>query len=395
MVIPTCERDNILKRIFRDGWEEFKENHPRFEGVEAVVEKMLNCGCHENGYACYICADGGHKITIPFSCKSTFCLSCAKSYSLNWVEKVKVMLHPNVKYRHLILTMPTALRPIFYNHPELLSSFMKIAQKTMGEVMAESKNRAVKLGVIVVLQTAGRDATYNPHLHCLITDGGLTDSADWVPNGLFRYNLLHRRWQENLLSMITNELPNDERVQKVVAEMWRRYPNGFVAHLERNVSGNMKSLTRYLVKYVVSPPISLGRIINYDAERGEVTYWYRSHLAKGKKQKVAVNRETFIGRMVQHILPKGFHRIRYYGLQATCVLKKMRQKINLAFKRVIQLGMELLGKPVANLSYQEKIQQSYGRDPFTCSRCGGLMYLWELMAPKSGFYRIDSNSSLQ
>ena len=81
---------------------------------------------------------------------------------------------------------------------------------------------------------------------------------------------------------------------KIVAQMWHRYPNGFVAHLERSVCGNMKSLTRYLVKYVVSPPISLSRIINYDAERGFVTYWYRSDDAKGKKQKVTVSREVFI-----------------------------------------------------------------------------------------------------
>ena len=100
----------------------------------------------------------------------------------------------------------------------------------------------------------------NPHLHCLITDGGLTEEGDWVPLGYIPYNLLHRRWQENLLSMITNSLRNDERAQKIVAQMWCRYPNGFVAHLERNVCGNMKSLTRYLVKYVVSPPISLSRM---------------------------------------------------------------------------------------------------------------------------------------
>ena len=85
----------------------------------------------------------------------------------------------------------------------------------------------------------------------------------------------------------------------------------------------------------MSPPISLSRIINYDAERGLVTYWYRSHHTKGKREKVTVTVETFIGRMVQHILPKGFHRIRYYGLQATCVLKKVRQKINRAFKVVV------------------------------------------------------------
>ena len=79
--------------------------------------------------------------------------------------------------------MPTDLRLIFYNNPQLLGDLMKKAQKTMDEVMAESKNKSVKLGYIVVLQTAGRDATYNPHLHCLITNGGLTEEGNWVPLG--------------------------------------------------------------------------------------------------------------------------------------------------------------------------------------------------------------------
>ncbi len=129
MVRAIFERDNILKRIFTDGWEEFKEAHPRFESVDEVVQKMLGCGNSENGYASYICEDCSEKIVVPFSCKSTFCLSCAKSYSLNWVEKVKAMLHPNVRYRHLILTMPTDLRLVFYNNPSLLNGLMKVAQK--------------------------------------------------------------------------------------------------------------------------------------------------------------------------------------------------------------------------------------------------------------------------
>jgi hypothetical protein len=81
----------------------------------------------------------------------------------------------------------------------------------------------------------------------------------------------------------------------------------------------LSQLTRYLVKYVVSPPIALSRIIAYDRDQGTVTYWYRDHRRPGKTRET-VSRETFIGRMVQHILPKGFQRIRYYGLQATCIL---------------------------------------------------------------------------
>ena len=86
MALIQVRRDNILKRIFEDGWKEFKQNNPRFEGIDEVVGKMLGCGNSENGYATYICEDCKSKIVIPFSCKSNFCLSCAKSYSLNWVE---------------------------------------------------------------------------------------------------------------------------------------------------------------------------------------------------------------------------------------------------------------------------------------------------------------------
>jgi len=83
------------------------------------------------------------------------------------------MLHPGVKYRHVILTVPEGLRRLIYQHPaELLAGLMQAAQAAMDEAVALAKRLSVKAGYIVVLQTAGRAATYNPHLHVLMTDGG-------------------------------------------------------------------------------------------------------------------------------------------------------------------------------------------------------------------------------
>src|SRR5205085_450228 len=104
--------------------------------------------------------------------------------------------------------------------------------------------------------------------------------------------------------------------EALVAELRRRYSKGFVAHLQGNVLPRMQQLTRSLVKYVVRPPLALSRIIAYDQAQGSVTSWYRDHLKQGKRTIETVSREIFIGRMVQHILPKGFQRIRYSGLQA-------------------------------------------------------------------------------
>jgi hypothetical protein len=84
------------------------------------------------------------------------------------------MLHPGVAYRHLILTLPDQLGTLIYQHaPAVLSSLMQAAHAAMDEVVTQTKRQAVRLGYIVVLQTAGRSANYNPHLHVILTDGGL------------------------------------------------------------------------------------------------------------------------------------------------------------------------------------------------------------------------------
>jgi len=238
------------------------------------------------------------------------------------------------------------------------------------------------MGYIVVLQTAGRVANYNPHLHVLMTEGGLTESGEWQGLGYLPYDVLHREWQRQVLEMVQTRLAGDGKAAAIVAEMWAKYPKGFVAHLKGDIMPRVEGLARYLVKYVVSPPMGLSRIIKYDREGGTVTYWYKDHLSQGKKTTVSVDRETFIGRMVQHILPKGFQRIRYYGLQATCKLKQVREQLAVALRGAAQLVMETVVSPVQRLTYRERMKQTLGRDPQKCPRCGAKMWLWKVWHPK-------------
>jgi hypothetical protein len=377
------EEKNVFKQIFEDGWADFKRKYPRYEAVDEVVQKMLGCGNPENGHAVYLCPECLEEHVVAFSCKSTFCLSCAKVYGQEWVETVKGMLHPGVKYRHLILTVPEGLRTLIYQHPgELLEGILQAARGAMDAAVGQAKRQAVELGYIVVLQTAGRVANYNPHLHVLMTDGGLNGEGEWQALGYVPYDLLHRQWQAQVLKMVEERLAGDAKAAAVVAEMRAKYPKGFVAHLKGDIVPRVEGLARYIVKYVVSPPMGLSRIIQYDRERGEVTYWYKDHLSRGKKTTVTVDRETFIGRMVQHILPKGFQRIRYYGLQATCKLKKVREQLAVALQGATQLVMEAVVKPMKRLTYRERMKQTLGRDPQKCPRCGAEMWLWKVWHPK-------------
>jgi hypothetical protein len=386
MATSSQTHKNVFKQIFADGWEDFKRTHPRYESADAVVQKMLGCGDPANGHTVYLCPDCQERRVVAFSCKSQFCLSCAKVYGHNWVASVQAMLHPGVAYRHLILTVPERLRTLIYQHAaELLSGLMQAAHTAMDAAMARVKRQPVTLGYIVVLQTAGRSASYNPHLHIIMTDGGLRVDGSWQRLGYVPYDLLHRLWQTHVLELISTRLLGDARAQALVAEMRRRYPKGFVAHLQGNVLPRMQQLTRYLVKYVVSPPMALSRIVAYDRAQGTVTYWYRDHLSQGKKTIETVSREMFIGRMVQHILPTGFHRIRYYGLQATCTLKKVREQVLQALHRAEQQVMDVrAAAPVARPRYRDRMLAAFGRDPLVCPRCGRAMWLWQVWHPQYG-----------
>jgi len=126
------EQKNVFKQIFEDGWAEFKRKYPRYEAADEVVQKMLGCGKPENGHAVYLCPECLAEHVVGFSCKSTFCLSCAKVYGQAWVETVKGMLHAGVKYRHLILTIPEGLRRLIYQQAEeLLEGLMHAALATL------------------------------------------------------------------------------------------------------------------------------------------------------------------------------------------------------------------------------------------------------------------------
>jgi hypothetical protein len=145
------------------------------------------------------------------------------------------------------------------------------------------------------------------------------------------------------------------------------------------VPKRIKSLAKYLAKYVVSPPISVRRILHYDGQR--VRYWYNDHKS-GRRKEEEIDVYTFIGRMVQHILPKGMQRIRYYGLHATAVYEKVRKKIEAIVPADAAQCRETFS--IGRKGYRQMVLETSGKDPFICSNCGGEMMLWKIWHPRYG-----------
>ena len=132
---------------------------------------------------------------------------------------------------------------------------MQAARGAMDAAVGQAKRQVVELGYIVVLQTARRVANYNPHLHVLMTDGGLNGEGEWQALGYVPYDLLHRQWQSHVLKMVEERLAGNVKVAAVMAEMRAKYPKGFVAHLKGDIVPRVSELARYIVKYGVSSPI--------------------------------------------------------------------------------------------------------------------------------------------
>ena len=232
---------------------------------------------------------------------------------------------------------------------------------------------------MVVLETAGRSGHWNPPLHILMTSGGMTPQKRWREVDSFPFTVLHKKWQYHLCTMVKQRV-GTRAIKAKIDALWRKYGQGLVAYLEEGkVPAGGEGLAYYLAKYVVSPPISLRRILSYDGQR--VRYWYNDHKTK-QRQEEEVSALTFIGRMVQHILPKGFHRIRYYGLHATCKAKKVK---GLLTALMVALGRLLRGTyRIAVRTYRERVLASTGRDPLRCTRCSGEMILWQVWHPRYG-----------
>jgi len=386
MMAPSVGHWSVFKQVFADHWDEFTHAHPRYQTsyYDELVAKMLACGNPEKigyiEYRCLQCGQGKHLVSM--SCKSSLCLRCAKVYVDNWVSQVSQVLHEGVIYRHIILTVPAMFRTSFYQNASLLlSELMRCGVQCMDDFYSEVRGKRLRGGSIEVIHTHGRNGQYHPHVHLLATSGGYDDQAEsWEHLNFLPYDLLRHKWQWHLMNMLRRTLASDA-IKELVDVCFKKYPNGLVTNVQKGrVPSQYPSLASYVAKYVVSPPISVRRIDRYDGER--VTYHYRSHRTE-RTEHETVDVMTFIGRMIQHTMPKGFQRIRYYGVPATKTFAKVTEVIQVALAKVAGVVKGAV-QIIARLTYKQRYEKSTGRNPLVCEPCRSEMGLWRLWHPTYG-----------
>jgi hypothetical protein len=386
MLAAPARHWSVFQQIFAEHWKALQHAHPRSQTpyYDGLVAKMLACGQPDKRgyveYRCLQCGEGTHVVAL--SCQSSLCLRCAKVYVDHWGSQVSQVLHAGVISRHIILTVPAMCRRTFYQHAAVvLSAFMRCGAQCLDDFYSTVRGKALCGGSITVLHTHGRNGQSHPPLHVLATSGGDdAQGARWEPLPYLPYDLLRRTWQWHVLSTLRQTLATDA-IKPLVERCCRTYPNGLVTNVHKGpVPSQSQSVARSVAQYVVSPPSSVRRIARYDGER--VTYHYRSHRTD-RMEHDTVPVATFIGRMVQHALPKGCKRSRYYGVQATKTFATVTVAIRAALAKVEGVVKGAV-KIIARRTYRQRYAQSTGRDPGICPHCGHAMGVWRIWHPTYG-----------
>jgi hypothetical protein len=284
----------------------------------------------------------------------------------------------DISHRHLVLTISQELRPIIFNDRSLIKVMMDCASRAALEVL-QSRGSVAIPGMIAMVHTFGRDLKFNPHVHLLMTEGGLVNQCSWEDIPFLPYNLLRKKWQYYLLTDIKARLPKNRGNDRLIDRLFKINSKGFYVNGASKMTSS-RYAARYIGRYIARPALAEYRIIRYDGQR--VNFWYESHQGH-KRTYLTLDAIEFIKKLIDHIAPKGFKMVRHYGLYARRT-KSIAKKILEGCRSFVQKSFSFLMGIPKTLSWRQRLIDSFGKDPLECPKCHKEMELWRIWHPRYG-----------
>ena len=309
-----------LAEILSAHWPAYRAQFGRLIPPEqhAAVRAILRCRTPALGGQRYRCACGREQDAYH-SCNHRACPRCGQDDASAWLAQQRARLLP-VPYFLVTCTVPEQLRePIRAARQLWYGTLLKASAGALQDLAADPKYLGAELGLTALLQTWTRDLRYHPHVHLLVPGGGLTaNQLRWlrVPNGEFLVPQvkLAARFKGRLKAWLKQEQP--ELFAAVPASVWWRK---WVVDVQPVGSG--EAALKYLANYLCQPPLREHQL-ERDAAAG-VSFRYRDNA--GAVQRATLSGPEFVRRFLQHVLPKGFQRVRHYGwLGAAAQAKRER-----------------------------------------------------------------------
>jgi Putative transposase/Transposase zinc-binding domain len=372
---PVLEVADIF-RGHGSAWRQANAGHVSLDQLK-VMSAIESCRTAALGGHVARCEDCAYTTIAYNSCRNRHCPKCQGAAAKEWLAERAAELLP-VPYYHVVFTLPAAISDIAYQNKALVYDLLfKASAETLITIAADPKHLGARVGITSVLHTWGSALTHHPHVHMIVPGGGISlDGSRWVacrPGFFLPVRVLSRLFRRLFLERLMTAhaagrlqffgqhapLANAKAFARYFAPMRK---TEWVVY-SKPPFGGPEAVLAYLSRYTHRVSISNSRLIAFDQDG--VTFRWKDYRIEGRDRYklMTLTTDEFIRRFLIHVLPRGFHRIRHYGL-----LAKASSADNIARAR------ELLTVPTPQA---EPADAADGNDTHPCPHCGGRMIVIE------------------
>ena len=369
--------------VVRAHADDYRRVHHPSAAQEAVLRHIAECRTAALGGHLEECDSCGHQRIAYNSCRDRHCPKCQSTAQAEWITARLERLLP-IPYFHVVFTIPTELNPLaLRNRKVIFDILFAAASQTLLTVGRNEKHLGAQLGFTTVLHTWGQNLLFHPHLHCVVTGGGLSsDGVKWVPakeNYLLPVKVLGKLFRGKFLAALDTayrdgrlDLEGSSAALSAPDE-WHRFKN---ALYEKNwvvyakpPFGGAEQVFHYLGRYTHRIAISNHRIIDF--ADGKITFSWKDYADNCRKKRMTLEAEEFLRRFLLHVLPHGFVRIRHYGI---CASGNVKTKLAAA-QRLLEPDIEPQPHSPAepsnetSPSWWERFFEQTGIDVMSCPCC--------------------------
>jgi len=331
------------------------------------------------------CLDCGHERPSYNSCRNRHCPKCQALSRARWLERESKYLLP-VEYHHVVFTLPSELAELaLTNAATMYNLLMQSAAETLREVAANPQRLGAQVGVLMVLHTWGQNLHHHPHVHCVVTGGGLSCNArgevdaspGWVscrPGFFLPVRVLSRVYRGKFLAGLRAlHAQGKLKLPALLATSFTAwlsplYAKDWVVYAKPPFGGPEQVL-KYLARYTHRVALSNHRLVKL--EEGRVTFRYRDYADSRKEKLLTLSAEEFLRRFIMHVLPKGFMKIRHYGLLSS---RQREARLQLA-RRLLLPKLALQGSASTTIEPTESVR---------CPQCGSVRRARGELLPRGG-----------
>jgi hypothetical protein len=328
MTQPRLEVAEVIRSCYDEFLERFGSGLTPQQ--RRALDDLASCRTAALGGHVLECPQCGHQQIAYNSCGNRHCPKCQGTAAARWLETQAADLLPT-PYFHVVFTLPRILGPIALANPrQVYGLLMRAAAETLLELAADPKHLGAKIGVLATLHTWGQNLQLHPHVHCVVTGGGLSlDESHWITGsdsfflpfqvlsrvfrGKFLAGLrkLFKRGQLHFAGKLT-ALTRPERFNRLLSESVR---TDWVVHV-KPPWGGPKTVLKYLARYTHKTAISNQRLVSL--EDGQVCFRWKDYAHGRQWRTMKLSAIEFVRRFLMHVLPSGFVRVRHYGILANC-----------------------------------------------------------------------------